>query len=131
MQLCRSDTGACFGTPYIRSWSWSPTTRRAYFATEFYAEDRNCVSGCANKTIAETTTTSFFNNVGSNTQLNIEFRQKVPNEVITPPPDYNPGSVPAFTYVYGTGEDYVSNVDGFGRRRAGTSSRDFTVFTIK
>ena len=72
---------------------------------------------------------NIFDNRGNPEPLPIEFRfaNEVPD---SPPSDYPTQApmIPAFTLVYG--KDEWSQVGGRGRRRTGTSNRDFTVFTL-
>ena len=52
------------------------------------------------------------------------------------PDNYNPGTLPSLTMVYGTGEEYKAGgtVAGAGRRRLGSGGnilRDYTVFVSR
>ena len=71
---------------------------------------------------------SVFDNTGNTTHpLPLRFETFPPGETF-PGPSYNPGALNAVTFVYGDGNDYNA-VPGTGRRRMGSSSRDFSVFT--
>lgn len=83
----------------------------------------------ATRDAALTELNRIFNNQGNPDPLPIEFRfaTEVPD---SPPSDY-PTQAPlisSFTYVYG--KDEWSQVGGRGRRRTGTSNRDYTVMTL-
>jgi len=72
-----------------------------------------------------------FDNRGNPDPLPIEFR--FATEVPDSPPSNYPAQAPlisSFTYVYGKDEWSQTTVGGRGRRRTGTSNRDFTVFTL-
>ena len=117
MGIYREDTGAGITIPYVRHWSWSPTNQWMYFSV--YSQD---------PTEAVNLVNSVFDNTGNTTHpLPLRFETFPPGETF-PGPSYNPGALNAVTFVYGDGNDYNA-VPGTGRRRMGSSSRDFTVFT--
>ena len=125
----RGDTGVGLEVLYIRHWSWATSSDddgMVHFATN-YVDDG---SGGVNRTAAKNYVQNLFDNTGSSEELKIEFQYSSSPPAIIPD-DYDAGSVSAFTFVYGQGQDYASNVPGHSRRRIGTSGRDFTVFTIK
>jgi len=118
MGLYRQDTGAGINIPYVRHWSYSPNNKRMYFSV--YSQDQAEAINLVN---------SVFDNTGNTTHpLSLRFETFPPGESF-PGPDYNPGALDAVTFVYGDGDDY-NIVPGAGRRRMGSSSRDYTVFTI-
>eukprot|EP00581_Thalassiosira_minuscula_P014784 CAMPEP_0183721232 /NCGR_PEP_ID=MMETSP0737-20130205/13573_1 /TAXON_ID=385413 /ORGANISM="Thalassiosira miniscula, Strain CCMP1093" /LENGTH=1108 /DNA_ID=CAMNT_0025951205 /DNA_START=33 /DNA_END=3360 /DNA_ORIENTATION=- len=105
---------------WVRHWSWSPNNYRTYFTV--YETDTTKAINMVN---------DFFTNVGYSDELLIDVRPTSNIEEI--PTGYDPASIPSFTWVYGKGEDYgdISKpVQGKSRRRIGSSSRDYTVFTI-
>ena len=126
----RGDTGVGIDVLYVRHWAYLPGTlvddEMVHFATN-YVDDG---SGGVNRTAAKNYVQNLFDNTGSSEELKIEFQYSSSPPAIIPD-DYDAGSVSAFTFVYGQGQDYASNVPGHSRRRIGTSGRDFTVFTIK
>jgi hypothetical protein len=125
----RGDTSVGLEVLYIRHWSWATSSDddgMVHFATN-YVDDG---SGGVNRAAAKNDFQDLFDNRGSSDELKIEFQYSSSPPAIIPD-DYDAGSVSAFTFVYGQGQDYASNVPGHSRRRIGTSGRDFTVFTIK
>lgn len=117
MGIYRNDTGAGITIPYVRHWSWSASNDLMYFSV--YSQDATEAINLVN---------SVFSNTGSATPLSLFFETFPPGETF-PGPSYNPGALNAVTFVYGDGNDY-NIVPGNGRRRMGSSNRDFTVFTI-
>jgi hypothetical protein len=119
MGLYREDTGAGITIPYIRHWSWSPSNEYMYFSV--YSQ---------NLTEAQYLVNNMFDNRGNTTHaLSLRFETFPPGETF-PGPSYDPGALNAVTFVYGDGDEYGVTVPGAGRRRMGSSSRDYTVFTI-
>lgn len=117
MGIYRNDTGAGITIPYVRHWSWSPSNEMMYFSV--YSQDATQAINLVN---------SVFDNRGNASPLPLFFETFPPGETF-PGPSYNPGALNAVTFVYGDGNDY-NIVPGNGRRRMGSSNRDFTVFTI-
>eukprot|EP00574_Skeletonema_japonicum_P013027 CAMPEP_0201715774 /NCGR_PEP_ID=MMETSP0593-20130828/1885_1 /ASSEMBLY_ACC=CAM_ASM_000672 /TAXON_ID=267983 /ORGANISM="Skeletonema japonicum, Strain CCMP2506" /LENGTH=758 /DNA_ID=CAMNT_0048205371 /DNA_START=26 /DNA_END=2299 /DNA_ORIENTATION=+ len=117
MGIYREDTGAGITIPYVRHWSWSEKNELMYFSV--YTQDQTEAINLVN---------SVFDNRGNASPLPLRFETFPPGETF-PGPDYNPGALGAVTFVYGDGNDY-DIVPGNGRRRMGSSNRDFTVFTM-
>jgi len=69
-----------------------------------------------------------FNNAGNQEPLPIRFQVTPPATTNGLPSDYNPGALPAVTFVAGDG--LSSLTPGNFRRRLGSSKRDFNVYTI-
>ena len=127
----RADTGEGIdNVRFLRHWSFGPGNRKTYFA--LYILDDAVNPDLVARQAAIDNLNYIFSNVGNSESLGIEFR--LANEPPTEPPaNYTTtvSSIPAFTYVYGKGQEYGTNgVAGNGRRRTGSSARDFTVFTI-
>lgn len=127
LKFVNSETGEGIQVAFVRHWSWSTGNKRVYFAV-YYDDDG---AGGVNRQAAIDEVNSIFDNSGNNEPLPVEFRLNTEVPDITPP-GYNPDSISTFTYVYGVGEEYTNNdVAGSGRRRIGSSARDYNVFTIK
>jgi hypothetical protein len=119
MGIYREDTGAGITIPYVRHWSWSASNEYMYFSV--YSQDLTESINLVN---------TVFDNRGNTTHpLSLRFETFPPGETF-PGPDYNPGALNAVTFVYGDGAEYGVTVPGAGRRRMGSSNRDYTVFTI-
>jgi len=119
MGLKNTLTGEVLEVAHINHWSWG-TDEKLYLS--IYETDA---------TTAINTVNNFFDNTGNNVPLPIEVVSTTDVESV--PTDYNPSALSAFTFVYGKGEDYTKfggSVKGSSRRRLGSSSRDYTVFTV-
>ena len=115
MSIIREDTNEGINIPYVRHWSWSPSNQFMYFSvfSQNQVEAINLVN-------------NMFDNSGNPDPLPLRFETFPPGDTF-PGPDYDPGSLDSVTFVYGDGNSYNA---GAGRRRIGSSSRDYTVFTV-
>ena len=113
-----NSSGGFIRVTKFRHWTWSPNNNVAYFHTG-HPDDG-----------------SWTNTGGLRDQIEATFP---PNEPIVAsdyveamPPNYDPATLSSLTFVYGKGDEYQTGglVSGSGRRRMGTSARDFTVFTL-
>ena len=118
MGIYREDTGAGITIPYVRHWSWSATNQKMYFSV--YSQHLTGAINLVNSV--------FDNRLNTTHPLQLRFETFPPGGTL-PGPSYDPGALNAVTFVYGDGSDY-NTVPGTGRRRMGSSSRDYTVFTI-
>eukprot|EP00585_Thalassiosira_rotula_P007180 CAMPEP_0196161200 /NCGR_PEP_ID=MMETSP0910-20130528/47215_1 /TAXON_ID=49265 /ORGANISM="Thalassiosira rotula, Strain GSO102" /LENGTH=1412 /DNA_ID=CAMNT_0041426141 /DNA_START=120 /DNA_END=4358 /DNA_ORIENTATION=+ len=122
-------TGKMVEVAFVKHWSLYGDDRRVYFSV-FRADDG--VDG-VNRNLAINEVNEIFAN---------DFTSTIPIEIRSPSetgsdvsPSYDPAPLPAFTYVYGKGEEYDTSggdVSGWSRRRIGSTvdTRDYTVFTI-
>merc|ERR1719356_1404311 len=121
MGLKNTLTGGVLEVAHIKHWSWRSQDEDVFLA--IYETD---------VTKAINTVNAFFDNTGNSNQLPIEI--VVTTNVENVPIGYNPSNTEsAFTFVYGKGRDYKAfggSVDGFSRRRLGSTARDYTVFTV-
>ncbi len=136
--LANSRTGEVLTVATVHHWSFSVGNKKSYFAV--YS---------TNETEAIDMVNAIFDNSGYAKSLPIDIVpmiQSFPRRGSTQTPprrlplvdvtaSYDPGTLSAFTIVYGKGQDYGINLDGSSRRRIGSTSvgvgtRDFTVFTV-
>ncbi|KAL7533669.1 hypothetical protein ACHAXR_006666 [Thalassiosira sp. AJA248-18] len=108
---------------FVRHWSWRNDDKKTIFTVNSLVQQE-----------AVDMANAAFDNSGNSSPLLIDARP--PPNVVSAPAGYDPASFNTFTYVYGKGEEYVSNsVPGRSRRRLGSTiqgvgSRDYTVFTV-
>lgn len=99
-------SGQTLPVAFLKAWSLDDVAdRKVYLSVAGYSNDPTAAIAYVN---------SIFANTGTAT-MPIEIRSTVSTSAV--PASYNPASLPAFTYVYGKGEDYTSGVAGYGRRK--------------
>ena len=104
----------------IHHWSWNADSRHTYFSS-FYNDTADSL-----RQAQEDISAAF--PPGSSIEAFTDPLQM--------PDNYNPGTLPSLTMVYGTGEEYKAGgtVAGAGRRRLGSGGnilRDYTVFVSR
>ena len=117
MGLFREDNNQGINIPYIRHWSWGTADNWMYFSV--YSQ---------NLTEAVSLVNNMFDNRGNPNALPLLFKAFPPGATL-PGQNYNPAALDSVTFVYGDGQEYGVTVPGAGRRRIGSSNRDYTVFT--
>jgi hypothetical protein len=116
-QFVNPSTGAKIVFRRIHHWSWDPNSRHTYFSS-FYNDTSDAL-----RQAQEDISAAF--PPGSAIEAS--------TDPLPMPINYNPGTLPSLTMIYGTGEEYKAGgtVTGGGRRRlgsAGSIPRDYTVF---
>ena len=116
-----NSTGGYIRFTRFHHFSWSPNYRYAYFFTGHPDDGTWTDPG------------------GLRDQIEATFPPNEPmvaSDYVAPmPPNYDPAALPSLTFVFGKGDEYqagglLSGGGAYGRRRVGTSARDFTVWTV-
>ncbi|KAL7554862.1 hypothetical protein ACHAWF_018423 [Thalassiosira exigua] len=117
-------TGKSVQVAFVKHWSWDVDDYLVYFSLDIVDDGVNAMED------AIANVNDLFANSGPGI-LPIELRSLTETSADAIPQSYDPAALPAFTFVYGKGEEYNGNVAGTGRRRIGMASdqRDFAVFT--